>query len=670
MARADDPTRGAQPIAPGAQTVLLEEATILGSRARVVLGDAIQHARENLSIDGAPTVTLTVLDRDRQLIDNADFFQQQSVLTLGGRRYVLVQVDKQAGGVLALTFEQWEVYVLRQRRSYRKAYRKHIDRVTFARSLCRESKIKFFAPEHGPPPPKYQKTDDTSTGGQGGAGFQHAGLKIGSSGVGAVQRAALEAAFGEALRLMAKGYTNRHREDILTGMVMAGIQESAWNPKVQERGGSNHWGLFQQNTGAYTRPEKGDPVQAAHEFLCGSGTWNELPWRPRTDKPTGGHSFLHVMQGWSGKSGRTLGYMVELTQGAGLGGGKYDQWRVQANAIVRAYNNPDWTGTRIRTLLNDKYEFSRGEPGHPETSWDALGRLADQIGWRRFMVGDTVWFVSDEWLLASNPVTTLSEDSGVVNAITWSMDVGKARDECDVNVNDLWVYSPGVIVQVEGEGPADGKWLLAEWDRDLLAPSASLRLLKPGKTRPEPVGDQTGKGFKDTTSDTTNSDQPVVATADAKLAHALTKNARIGWANSSFKNDVYHATEIVNGQTWMDKRVLQVVQLIADRGYTIRISSAISTHPVGVNGIGPAVSNHKYGGCVDIDMVNGVAVSITNKVAHQLFTWLHTITPTPEELLSPWADDGHHGNHIHCGFKEIGKRLPYRSTTPRWIGPY
>jgi murein DD-endopeptidase MepM/ murein hydrolase activator NlpD len=51
-------------------------------------------------------------------------------------------------------------------------------------------------------------------------------------------------------------------------------------------------------------------------------------------------------------------------------------------------------------------------------------------------------------------------------------------------------------VTLENEGPANGKWLVSSWQRDLLAPTGTLTLVKPGATVPEPVGAQTGNGYK------------------------------------------------------------------------------------------------------------------------------------------------------------------------------
>lgn len=636
---------------------LLDDALLNGGLVRVRFGDAIQHARENLSIDGAPTVTLTLIDPERELVRSA-VWQQRSTLTLGDRRYVLVQTDKQAGGVLQLTFEQWEVYVLRQARGYRHAYRDRIDRVTFARSLCRESRIKFHAPEAGPPAPTTEQRGGGSSDGPK-AGFDK-GAKVSLT---SVQRAALTVAIGEAVRLKAS-------KDTILAMVMAGLDESGWDPRKQEISGSQHWGLFQQDPRYYTNPQRGNALQQAHEFLVGGKTWDEATGKPRTDVPEPG-SMMALMRGFTGAT-RTLGDVITVRQGPGLPGSVYDAFRPRAEAILTAFHDPGWTTARTRLLLQDRYEFSRGQPGEPETSWDALGRLAGDIGWRRFMVGDTVWFVSDEWLFATPSLATLAEGDGVVDAITWTLDVGKARDECRVEVGDSWVYSPGVVVSVDGEGPADGRWLLTEWERDLLLPGGSLLLHKPGDTIREPVGDQSSKGFKPARAKPAEG-VSFTGPAKGRVVALMTSGAITTDPGSHADSDLRSgrgATVPGRGgsrSATIDDRVYQLLAWLTERYGRINVSSVMSNHYTFVHGT-TNPSNHSVGRAFDVNRVAGHQVE-TSK-AHAVSV-MFAISRCPEafrptEVGGPYLPpgsptfvppigghfftDGDHQNHVHVGW--------------------
>lgn len=499
----------------------LDEATIEGGLVNVTFGDAIASASETLSIDQAPTVQINLLDPSRDLIES-NIWQQRSRLVLrdpvsGKRRtYILVQTDKQGAGRYTATFEQWEVYKLRQAKGYRKAYRSRIDRVTFAQSLCRESGVKFHAPEAGPAAPT-TTTAKGSAGGRSGFG-KGANVTVKGSPATVNQLAALTEALDEAVRLKAS-------EKVLIGMVMAGTQESSWNRWAKNDVGHGHFGVFQQDPSIYSESGHWNVTQTAHEFLVGARTYDWKTDKPRTDTPATG-SFMALMRGYTGAT-RTLGEVIEKRQGSGEDPHKtYDRWLAEATHTVAAFNSPGRTDTHTTLLRNDKFEFSRGQPGHPESSWDTLQTLASDVGFRCFMVDDTVWFVSDDWLFATAPLATLQEGDGIVNAITWTLDVGKARDECNADVTDLWVVAPGVAVRVEGEGPADGKWLLAEWTRDLLRPTASIKLVKPGATLPEPLGDQSGTGYKVPRYDSTNVERGDKTTLDQDPQTGTTLSAR------------------------------------------------------------------------------------------------------------------------------------------------
>ncbi len=86
---------------------------INGSALDVNVADALVAAQVDLSITQASTVTLTLHDPDRKLI-NEDVFNQASILTLGStaQSFSLVSVEKQAS-VLTATFEAYVVAALR-----------------------------------------------------------------------------------------------------------------------------------------------------------------------------------------------------------------------------------------------------------------------------------------------------------------------------------------------------------------------------------------------------------------------------------------------------------------------------------------------------------------------------------------------------------------------------
>lgn len=481
------------------------DATLGGVDVHTKVGASIQAASERIAIDEAPTVTLTLLDPDRALLERADLWNQPQEaplqFVLGERAYGFVQLDKQAHRVLKATFESMVSLRLRNQQGFRKAYRSRITRLAFCQSLCREAGVKFHAPEAGPLAPEFRPASGSGT--QQGGGFEKGSrITVRGAPASAAQLAAIETVLGEV-------FAEHAPERAAIAVVMTVTQESTWNPKAglkptpPTRGGfggggdfprpGDHVGLFQQDPAFYPAPL--DEVVATREFL---------------------KRFLPV---YRANLSSSLGSLIESVQRAGLGSQPYDQWEAEASTTVAAFTRP---GAHRTLLLNDKFEFSRGQPHRPETSWDALGRILSEIGWRRFVIGDTLWAASDEWLFATPARAVLIEDTGAVEDITWSLDAGKAIDRATVTVDDSWVFSPGVVVRLEQEGPASGKWLLATWERDLLRPSGTLELVKPGRTIPEPVGDQTGKGYKP-------SDAPPPSSKDAQDAAGVGE-AVVAWA--------------------------------------------------------------------------------------------------------------------------------------------
>lgn len=143
-------------------------------------------------------------------------------------------------------------------------------------------------------------------------------------------------------------------------------------------------------------------------------------------------------------------------------------------------------GTRAKP-----YEFSRGSPGQPETSWDCMGRLADEVKWRRFMRGGALWFVSDDWLKKQTPRFAFA--TGARGVIGIDFDTDARRNAAEARVTALakrWSVLPGDVVTVSGQGAGDGLWIVGETRRTLASDSTEITLQRPQATLPEPAPTQ------------------------------------------------------------------------------------------------------------------------------------------------------------------------------------
>lgn len=146
-------------------------------------------------------------------------------------------------------------------------------------------------------------------------------------------------------------------------------------------------------------------------------------------------------------------------------------------------------GTSVEVVRNLPYEFSRGSPNNPnENSWDCMGRLADEVKWRRFVRAGALWFVSDDWL-AKQPVRfTFAEGVRGVIAIAWSADSRRNSAEATVTaLANRWSVLPGDVVKVQGQGQGDGNWLVKSTRRSLSDSTTEITLTRPAPKLPEPA---------------------------------------------------------------------------------------------------------------------------------------------------------------------------------------
>lgn len=134
------------------------------------------------------------------------------------------------------------------------------------------------------------------------------------------------------------------------------------------------------------------------------------------------------------------------------------------------------------------YQFSRGSAGQRETSWDCMGRLAQEVGWQRFMRGGALWFASEQWLSQQTPRFAFSTGARGVLAISFDND--SRRDAAEATVTALakrWSVLPGDVVAVSGQGPGDGLWLVHTTHRTLADDATEITLKRPQPKLPEPA---------------------------------------------------------------------------------------------------------------------------------------------------------------------------------------
>lgn len=137
-------------------------------------------------------------------------------------------------------------------------------------------------------------------------------------------------------------------------------------------------------------------------------------------------------------------------------------------------------------------ELGRGTVGEvssgdaPENTWEAVGRILADIGWRAYARRGVVYFVPDSYLLKQAPYK-VRENAGGVDEINFDLDIGKpaatASFTCRVGRLDLLA---GSAVSLSGLGPANGAWIVETIERDPSSLTANVSLIRPRPVLAEP----------------------------------------------------------------------------------------------------------------------------------------------------------------------------------------
>lgn len=145
-----------------------------------------------------------------------------------------------------------------------------------------------------------------------------------------------------------------------------------------------------------------------------------------------------------------------------------------------------------------RVELTRGEvdgddsssdvDGEPEGTWEAIGRIAADRGWRRFVRGPgEIVYAPDSWLLAQTPAFTVREHADGIDDVDFDWNVRKPLATMKVQARaGRWDIQPGASVDVPDLGPATGRWLVEKVAADLTRLPVAVDLIKARPTLPEP----------------------------------------------------------------------------------------------------------------------------------------------------------------------------------------
>jgi hypothetical protein len=427
------------------------------------------------TITGASTLTLIVHDPKRVLLASG-MFDHTIEVTLDGLNWRLVKLSK-ADDDLTLTFEDRAVSYLREVTTPKKASRSAMTRAEFAYSLVREVKkgggIEFICPELHVK--QAIETDAQKKKHSTRKQNRDPGLNILTPNLTVKGVKATPNQIKLAERALDVADSLNAPDKARVALVEAIIVESVIsNPSTPSADGYGSRGILQVRdvTAAGMHITNTNVEQCVNAFLTrgfyGQGGAIELA-RKHPD--------------WS------AGKIAQACQGSGYGS-RYDEHTGEAQGFVSGYGG---AGAGVfgadPTTIRQPFQFRRGdEDGTKENSWNCLVRLAEEVNWRCFVSKGALYFISDDTLMKAKAALVLTETSPGVVSIDFDIDQGKVNDEVTIRCRaSRWLADPGAVVQIDGVGPADGRWLVSDLYRDLFDPDATITLVRPSKKFLEPA---------------------------------------------------------------------------------------------------------------------------------------------------------------------------------------
>jgi hypothetical protein len=468
---------------------------------------AVTAVQVDATLEGAPTVTINLRDPDRHVfrrrygrtrrrprsrragpvqvdegwdaITPPDVLGRPMQIELDGVIYQLVKAAYQHGsGELALTFEHELVYLLKRHKGAKRAPRERVTRAQFILSLVRElepevqrRRYRFVCPELNVRQPidKGQRrrtstgTTATSSGGSGSSGRsldrvypKHSAGQRGVRFTPAQVRACAAAG----------GFWGQE----LTAMEQIAHGESDYYPGVVSF--DQGYGLWQMTPRVWGA--------AAKQWLAELGGMHALT------NPIVNAKLAHRLYVDAGKSFSPWYGTRYLTVGAGPGNGRPSRADSRdLGETVSEGGSSEGTATSRTVTETKSYQFARARG---ESSWAAITRLAGEVKWRAYMVGNSLYYMSDEALYGRRPRYQVGPDHPAVLELGYDVDWGKPVSEASLTVTlARWEAPPGSVILLEGFGPPDGRWLVASTSRDYFTPTAEVKLLQPGKASLEPA---------------------------------------------------------------------------------------------------------------------------------------------------------------------------------------
>lgn len=463
----------------------VEELKLDGVRVRAEVSEAIVDGELTFTCTGASSLFLVIHDEGRKLRKSGIWAKAVQLELSPRSKWRLVAISK-GGDDYTVTFIPEAVWQLMQKDKPKKAYRDQVTRAEFGLALVREikkPKIKYVSPDlHKEQPIKGEGKGKARR--EADKDKKDAGRK---KGVPNSKKLMIRDHQGNVVPM---NNVQKHNASVVLDQCMEdGAPEAAQvaviaatinetliqNITDQAVTDLDSIGILQLRIGFHGLANARSISKSTHLFLTKKGGF------------TGASPGNAIDMARRGSAPAVIAGSVMNNIGTYM----YGPYVPYAQKIVAAYHGGSIESGSGGGGERKRYAFRRGDAGSRENSWDCLGRMAEEVRWRRFEFLNTIYFLSDGQLMRSTPRAVISEDAPGVNWIDWEWNTGKRVATCVVNCRiERWEVPPGAIVEIEDEGePIDGRWLVGEVQRNLFRREATITLRRRQPVLPEPLAE-------------------------------------------------------------------------------------------------------------------------------------------------------------------------------------
>lgn len=481
----------------------IDKLTLKGERFKTIVTPNITSAELTRTIEGASTLTIGLHDPHRDLL-RSRMFKSYFDVEIDDLHFRLVAISKQSS-VLELTFEDRQVAYLRKYKGPEKAFRDEVTRAQFIMALVRkvrEERIPVHIPELKVEQP-ILPPGSSSTAALPTSGMDPAEGKKAEKGIDRNANLTIQGAQANSEQLdnceivLNKGAEMGASQKVLVGSIACGIQEArCYNvqPGGADPGHLDSEGFFQQRPSAGWGPASEPLDKDAEQF------------------------FKKAIQQDKQSPSLSIGQLVFNVQ-IGASPGLYQSRVPEANRIVEAWGGGGLSGAAgAAGVKATRYAF---EIEREETYWDGMGRLAEEVQWRRWVSAGVFYYASELAMYHSNPYMFIRGDEEGILEVDFDYDVGNRVTEARIRANiKEWGAPPGTVCKLGDDfGPAEGRFIVKDISSSLYSDEADITISRPTIPLPEPAPEtKSVSGSGPTGGEASGS--PVEALRDVKIGSA------------------------------------------------------------------------------------------------------------------------------------------------------